>query len=91
MFIYMRALKCHPAIEQSGQAKSMRRRAIQLWSQMVKGPWHTSYLSSFLHSHILMVRVLGASHICPLFLHSHILMAKGPWWTEQKVAHQVRH
>ena len=47
MFIYMRALKCHPAIEQSGQAKSMRRRVIQLWSQMVKGPWHTSYLSSF--------------------------------------------
>ena len=51
MFIYMRALKCHPAIEQSGQPKGMRRRVIQLWSRMVKGPWHTSYLSYFTLTH----------------------------------------
>ena len=36
MFIYMRALKCHPAIEQSGQAKSMAGGRVQLWSQ---DPW----------------------------------------------------
>ena len=38
MFIYMRTLKCHPVIEQSGQPKNITRR-VQLWSEMVKDLW----------------------------------------------------